>query len=789
MFSLDFTLNDFVTPVAICQAETDLRNILDVFAQTNASVLAIPLKNNTWGIISSQKLLAFFAKSWQKNPVAISGYPKKFSDAENESFTFATTAFNSLIEPTVVYLSSTKLGDFFAAQNKDFFSAKKDTYLIADRAGNIQGKLDLKKLLQYLGSRFNSSKVKPYLAEWQDILSDSIDSIDLPFKLETTEGKEVYLSKSWHKLVTSKPHKNIKQSSSDTSIASWWIKKQLNQAQSNIFSASHSSIDNSSDEARQQYCCLDNRHYPQDRLNLLSPITAFGCSNSKLQQLTNVVEHDSQSSVSKDLESELSEHPDNIYLQQGTEWNYLRIPISLNLQQSARVKTNQTTYWLTLAIKAAPIENQKSASLALVNDSITVNQLLATISHDLKSPLTGIVGLSGLLKERSIGTLNQRQDHYIQLIYRSAHKLTNIVNDLLELTSLTTGKANLKSEPIELKSWCDQLYEQVVTKLKSTNTPNTPEFKLANLASKLQLNISPGLTTVIGDRTHFSALVSHLILEIIKFSTSIDILSINLKIFRTNNQIVMLLSNSNELPLPQHDCSKTASNLNKPNREPNINLVIAKYLAKIIGGEVQSFYQAEHCQFTLLIPQPNDFEPAIPCADSARLADGRIRQSQSNHSGQTNRDNSPCDLTVLCLYLESEAVDSELVAREDLNSNLKYWVEQDWSDYGEQKSNYRHRIIEADGLEQADTLARIWQLDVIVLDGHQIADSDRYLRSLQQSEHLSALPLITLDTKTTEAANQIEGLNVYPCLLPAKCRSIKDLMQVIQIATGKESNR
>ena len=141
MFSLDFTLNDFVTPVAICQAETDLRNILDVFAQTNASVLAIPLKNNTWGIISSQKLLAFFAKSWQKNPVAISGYPKKFSDAENESFTFATTAFNSLIEPTVVYLSSTKLGDFFAAQNKDFFSAKKDTYLIADRAGNIQGKL------------------------------------------------------------------------------------------------------------------------------------------------------------------------------------------------------------------------------------------------------------------------------------------------------------------------------------------------------------------------------------------------------------------------------------------------------------------------------------------------------------------------------------------------------------------------------------------------------------------------------------------------------------------------
>ncbi len=69
-----------------------------------------------------------------------------------------------------------------------------------------------------------------------------------------------------------------------------------------------------------------------------------------------------------------------------------------------------------------------------------------------------------------------------------------------------------------------------------------------------------------------------------------------------------------------------------------------------------------------------------------------------------------------------------------------------------------------------------------MLDGYQIVDSYKYLRSLKESEYLSALPLITLDSKTSEAANQIEGLNVYPCLLPTQYRSIKDLMQVIQIA-------
>ena len=141
------------------------------------------------------------------------------------------------------------------------------------------------------------------------------------------------------------------------------------------------------------------------------------------------------------------------------------------------------------------------------------------------------------------------------------------------------------------------------------------------------------------------------------------------------------------------------------------------------------------------------------------------------------------NLTILCLYPELEVINPNAGNNHGLDFKLKKWAEQDWSNNNPEQLAFRHRIIEADGLEQAHTLARIWQLDVIVLDGYQIVDAPKYLRSLQESEYLSSLPLITLDTKTTEAANQIEGLNVYPCLLPAQCRSIKDLMQVIQIAT------
>ena len=135
------------------------------------------------------------------------------------------------------------------------------------------------------------------------------------------------------------------------------------------------------------------------------------------------------------------------------------------------------------------------------------------------------------------------------------------------------------------------------------------------------------------------------------------------------------------------------------------------------------------------------------------------------------------NLTILYLCPEPEAIDLQASHNHSMSFDLKRWSD------SEQQVGSQHRIIEADSLEQAHSLARIWELDVVILDGDRIIEPIAYLRSLLESEYLAALPLITLDARTTEAANQIEGLSVYPCLLPAEHRSIEDLMQVIQIAT------
>ena len=425
---------------------------------------------------------------------------------------------------------------------------------------------------------------------------------------------------------------------------------------------------------------------------------------------------------------------------------------------------NNTACWLTLATKASIADSvaMQLADGASATTETLVDKLLGTISHELKSPLTGIVGLSSLFKDQQLGKLNQRQLNYAQLIYHGGQKLMSIVNDLVELTSLTVEKFQPQPEAIDLRSFCLQLFQQAMSKYKSASAAESNFFP----ETQIKLDIEPGVEKAIADKVQLSTILSHLILETLQFCEPVrSILTIKVKNWQECTAIIV----SNGL-MSDSGLASSTDNFGCPQQSSGLNLVIAQYLAQITQVKIQSDYSTDGCQLTLLLPQ--------------------AKTEMSNHSSDTDlvfdtQDKVKKNLTVLCLYPEPEMVDPMIDNHNGLNFNLKNWAEQDWTNISKQH-HYQHRIIEADGLEQAHTLARIWKLDVIVLDGHQIADPAQYWRSLQASEYLAALPIVTLDTRTSEAANQIEGLNVYPCLLRADCRSIKELMQVIQIATGLE---
>ena len=809
MFSLDLTLNDFVCPIAICQSEADLENILQIFERTNFDTLAIPIKKNNWGIVKPQKLVALLAKSRQWHTVSMGGYPKNLTDREN--FTATKQNLNCLIEPVTVYQADTLVVNFLHQLKDNSLDFSQEVYLIADRTGQLKGKLDLSRLLKYIGTKYNQSKVNLSLPGLQNPLINLIDAIALPFKIETSTGKDIYFNQCWQESFPSNKDKLTNQPKTNVSIANWWIEQQLAQAQPDRLTENNSSVSRINNH--RQNCCLGDQYHWENRPNILfSEIVADNLSQGSQPQANPLQQAAvSYSTSNTDFNSPVSS--DDVRLS-AKKWHYLKVPINLSLPQSHQSTTS--TYWLVLAIDSsmAKFQERETTDCSSIASLAIVEKLLATIVHELKSPLTGIVGLSSLLKAQKLGSLNQRQIHYTQLIHHSGQKLVSVINDLLELTSLTTRKIDLKSEPIKLESWIAQLYQQVLTKLKLIVNPQgsqtqfehflapnddvgsqkalhkrPADFRLAQVSRlplqrehlteelgqpivtpRLQLHIEPKLTTAIGDRARLSAIVSHLMLEVIQFSNFAQSQEVHVKIKNVDQNLAIVISNSAveipSIPLSESEPDFIDSNI-------QLDIIIAKYLATIIGAEIETTYLKNNCQFTLLLPDAN-------------LQLDNLK-SKPEPSSPIERNNLPQNLTILCLYPEPELVDLKLRDPNHVNFNLKNWVEQDWSN--SQKDDYRHRIIEADGLEQAHTLARIWQLDALVLDGYQITNCEQYLRSLQQSVYLSALPLIVLDTKTTEAANQIEGLNVYPCLLPAECRSIEDLVQVVQIATNRNFNR
>lgn len=93
------------------------------------------------------------------------------------------------------------------------------------------------------------------------------------------------------------------------------------------------------------------------------------------------------------------------------------------------------------------------------------------------------------------------------------------------------------------------------------------------------------------------------------------------------------------------------------------------------------------------------------------------------------------------------------------------------------------RIVEVDDLDQAELLTRIWKPNVLLLNDAGLANPLDYLQQLSQHPALASLPIVTLTQETTQAANQVSDLSVFPCLISPDSQSISStLLQVMQVA-------
>ncbi len=100
---------------------------------------------------------------------------------------------------------------------------------------------------------------------------------------------------------------------------------------------------------------------------------------------------------------------------------------------------------------------QYSEDLRRMNEELThldelKSDFVATMSHELRTPLTSIIGYSDMLMSGMTGELNEKQTAFVDSIVQSGETLLNLINDILDLTKIESGRLELVREPVDLRA-------------------------------------------------------------------------------------------------------------------------------------------------------------------------------------------------------------------------------------------------------------------------------------------------------------------------------------------------
>lgn len=126
-------------------------------------------------------------------------------------------------------------------------------------------------------------------------------------------------------------------------------------------------------------------------------------------------------------------------------------------QQELEIKVEERTRQLTQALEEVKkISTRKS-------------DFISSVSHELRTPLTSIKGYAAILLAGKLGAVPEEIKTRLEKINRHSDELVHMVNDLLDISRIESGKVDMKMESLELKTVTDKVFDLLSEQLKTKN--------------------------------------------------------------------------------------------------------------------------------------------------------------------------------------------------------------------------------------------------------------------------------------------------------------------------------
>jgi len=252
---------------------------------------------------------------------------------------------------------------------------------------------------------------------------------------------------------------------------------------------------------------------------------------------------------------------------------------------------------LTLEAKV----HERTVQLEIANEQLREhdrrkNQFLSHVSHDLKTPLTSIVGFIGNMLDGLAGPLQPKQHTYLERVKANAERLSRMISDLLDLSRILFGALHIHRASMSLNDLAQETLDQLqlIADRKSVT---------------LQLQCPHGPITVFADRDRLNQVVTNLLDNALKFTPSGGTVSLCLQ--QGDDDRVSIAVSDTGCGIPQSAIERLfeaffqAHPLAAAGREGlGLGLSIVKFLVDLHGGTISvTSREQKGTTFTVHLPK------------------------------------------------------------------------------------------------------------------------------------------------------------------------------------------
>lgn len=231
------------------------------------------------------------------------------------------------------------------------------------------------------------------------------------------------------------------------------------------------------------------------------------------------------------------------------------------------------------------------------------DEFLATVSHELRTPLGAIIGWAHLLQAEDIESASAARA--IDTIHRNAKIQQQLIEDLLDVSRIISGKLRIESELIELKSV-----------IESALNATLPALQAKGL--DLQTEVSVDSSLILGDGVRLQQVVCNLLSNAVKFTPEGG--QIELSVVSDDSNINIIVSDTGEgispefLPNVFDRFRQADGTTTRRHSGLGLGLAIVRHLVELHGGTVQAASEGigKGATFTVTLPLFTSMEEQLP---------------------------------------------------------------------------------------------------------------------------------------------------------------------------------